>query len=42
MTVRLHRARRRLGKSLAAIDNDVLAAVISTPVRVQKIGQEAP
>jgi RNA polymerase sigma-70 factor (ECF subfamily) len=42
MTVRLHRARRRLDKALSAIDNEEPGAAFSTPVRVQKMRQETP
>jgi RNA polymerase sigma-70 factor (ECF subfamily) len=42
MTVRLHRARRRLDKALGAIDSEEDGTAFSPPMRVQKIRQEAP
>jgi RNA polymerase sigma-70 factor (ECF subfamily) len=40
MTVRLHRARRRLEKALGAIDNDETGLALNQPALVQRIRQE--
>ena len=40
MTVRLHRARRRLEKALGAIDNDEPGLALSQPALIQRIRQE--